>query len=108
MVLFLCRCGVRRLTLAERRTGDGEIDILGEILSDPSPGVGRAGVLNRRIPTLNVGYGDANLVDGVVVSMNSLRTLQKRSGCSQWGKCPLPAKISRRLPGIASWVARPW
>ena len=42
---------------------------------------------------------------GAVVAMKSRSTSTNRSGASDCGKWRTPSKISRRLPGIASWAS---
>ena len=52
--------------------------------------------------------GHAGIAAGSVESMKSVSTRTKRSGSSQWGKCPTPSKISTRLLGNVAWAAAAW
>ena len=44
---------------------------------------------------------------GSVVAMKSASTSARPSGSSRWGKWAARGSVSKRLPGIASWAARP-
>ncbi|MFC5209875.1 hypothetical protein ACFPM0_25380 [Pseudonocardia sulfidoxydans] len=41
-----------------------------------------------------------------LVRMKSSTMAANRTGCSEWGKCPVSSKTSRRLPGNRSCAAR--